>query len=85
MSLLIHNQMEACIEWSKVISLEDVIDWHLKFTPWIGRRGIMDLAKIYIDKKLNVEGLLEKGEVFPEAEKFQTGGEFGELLKQLYQ
>lgn len=84
MSLIITNQLAASMAWTKVVSLEDVIDWHLTYTPWIGRKCIMDLAKIYAEKRVVAEDLLEKGEDIPEEDKFQDGGEFGQMLRALY-
>lgn len=51
MSFIVKNRISAMVEWRKCDSLEKVVDWHLKYTPWMGRDVIVNiLPKLYSEK-----------------------------------
>ena len=58
MSKLINNK-EAVQDWVKVKNLSDVYEWHLKHTPWLGKKVIEELMQVYVKDMIK----LEKGEL----------------------
>jgi len=58
MSKLFDNK-QAMIDWVKVSSPTDVYEWHLKHTPWLGKKVIEDLMNVYVKDMIK----LEKGEL----------------------
>jgi hypothetical protein len=73
MGFVIQDRRKAMTDWLHCKTLEDKLDWHIRYTPWMGRDMIFQqLPEVYaeMEKKL-IQGELDSKYLLKEESAFE--------------